>query len=258
MKVMTHDVFDSILPAVKRRLDMRAGRPGWVCKSPFALLFKSAAIQDGGWRVIAVTLSGEQLVLSVCDRQVPLIHYPRTCRFSPKCRDRHVGIDFLESFSIGDTGERSCFLPRARTSCVHVFVEGSVEYVEGNAQSEARLKQPNQGLPPTDRFEALSNQKPTSPHHYNRLTSPYQTIPGTFATVVQRQVVGDAINTDMNSRVASASDLAFLNQPYHPVYSPFAAKPVLVHQYANSVLRPSNTVNETLILTVICQTQHVR
>ncbi|KAM0691918.1 hypothetical protein Q7P36_008119 [Cladosporium allicinum] len=34
----------------------------------------------------------------------------------------------------------------------------------------------------------------------------------------------------MNSRVASASDLAFLNQPYHPVYSPFAAKPVLVHQ----------------------------
>ena len=28
MKVMTHDVFDSILPAVKRRLDMRAGRPG--------------------------------------------------------------------------------------------------------------------------------------------------------------------------------------------------------------------------------------
>ncbi|KAL1583414.1 hypothetical protein WHR41_07568 [Cladosporium halotolerans] len=34
----------------------------------------------------------------------------------------------------------------------------------------------------------------------------------------------------MNSRVASASDLAFLNEPYHPVYSPLAAKPVLVHQ----------------------------
>ncbi|GAB7330825.1 hypothetical protein MBLNU13_g02366t1 [Cladosporium sp. NU13] len=42
----------------------------------------------------------------------------------------------------------------------------------------------------------------------------------------------------MTSRVNSASDLAFLNEPYHPIYSPFAAKPVLVHQrntYANHV-----------------------
>jgi len=52
----------------------------------------------------------------------------------------------------------------------------------------------------------------------------------------------------MNSRVASASDLAFLNQPYHPVYSPFAAKPVLVHQYANSTLRRKP---EGLVLTVV-------
>jgi hypothetical protein len=44
------------------------------------------------------------------------------------------------------------------------------------------------------------------------------------------QLPGNAIATNMNSRVASASDLAFLNQPYHPIYSPFAAKPVLVHQ----------------------------
>lgn len=41
---------------------------------------------------------------------------------------------------------------------------------------------------------------------------------------------GNAINTTMASRVNSASDLAFLNEPYHPIYSPFAAKPVLVHQ----------------------------
>lgn len=35
----------------------------------------------------------------------------------------------------------------------------------------------------------------------------------------------------MDSSISSASDLAFLNQPYRPVYNPFAAaKPVLVHQ----------------------------
>jgi len=41
--------------------------------------------------------------------------------------------------------------------------------------------------------------------------------------------------TTMTSRINSASDLAFLNEPYHPIYSPFAAKPVLVHQWAVSL-----------------------
>lgn len=38
-------------------------------------------------------------------------------------------------------------------------------------------------------------------------------------------------DASMDSSISSASDLTFLNQPYRPVYSPFAAaKPVLVHQ----------------------------
>lgn len=35
----------------------------------------------------------------------------------------------------------------------------------------------------------------------------------------------------MRSRVSSASDLAFLNEPYNPIYSLFQSKPILVHQY---------------------------
>ena len=34
----------------------------------------------------------------------------------------------------------------------------------------------------------------------------------------------------MRSKVSSESDLAFLNEPYNPIYSPFHSKPVLVHQ----------------------------
>jgi len=73
----------------------------------------------------------------------------------------------------------------------------------------------------------------TSPHHHTE--SHHVKIPGPYKyrRPLQQATVSDTINTNMNSRVASASDLAFLNQPYRPVYSPFAAaKPVLVHQYA--------------------------
>ena len=111
-----------------------------------------------------------------------------------------------------------------------------------------------------DQLEALSNQPQglwirditSSPY---RITSHCSLDYTTSATVAQRQVIGDAINTKMNSRVASASDLAFLNQPYHPVYSPFAAKPVLVHQYANSISRGES---EYFVLTIIFKTQHLR
>jgi hypothetical protein len=34
---------------------------------------------------------------------------------------------------------------------------------------------------------------------------------------------------------SSSSDLAFLNEPYRPFYSPFAVKPVFVHQYVLSL-----------------------
>lgn len=44
----------------------------------------------------------------------------------------------------------------------------------------------------------------------------------------------------MNSRVTSASDLPFLAQPYRPLYNPFTAKPVLVHQYVHVVKRRPN------------------
>ena len=109
-----------------------------------------------------------------------------------------------------------------------------------------------------DQLEALSNHNlwirdiTSSPY---RITSHCSLDYTTSATVAQRQVIDDAINTKMNSRVASASDLAFLNQPYHPVYSPFAAKPVLVHQYANSISRGES---EYFVLTIIFKTQHLR
>ena len=60
-----------------------------------------------------------------------------------------------------------------------------------------------------------------------------------------KQVPYRLIDMDRPSLARHNSDIAFLNEPYNPLYNPFPSRPILVHQYASMLFTANAELTRT-------------